>query len=134
LLDEQTENVGNTKPHKIRSNVDKYEGYGSITKKQGEIVNYNEPNAKGASRFFYCAKASKSERGKNNKHPTVKPIKFFEWLIRLVTREGQVVLDPFLGSGTTAIASFRVGRKYIGIEREKEYIEIAEERLAQEAL
>jgi len=84
----------------------------------------------GASRFFYCAKASKSERGKNNKHPTVKPIKLFEWLIRLVTREGQAVLDPFLGSGTTAIAAYRSNRKYIGIEKEKEYIEIAKSRLA----
>ncbi|MHA1225204.1 MAG: DNA-methyltransferase [Candidatus Hodarchaeales archaeon] len=95
---------------------------------------YWQGDSGGASRFFYCAKASKSERGKNNKHPTVKPIKLFKWLIKLVTREGQVVLDPFIGSGTTAIAAYRVGRKYIGIEREKEYIKIAEERLAQGVL
>jgi len=62
MLDEQTQGVGNTKPHKITSRTDKYEGYGSITKKSGEVVNYNEPNASGASRFFYCAKASKAER------------------------------------------------------------------------
>jgi len=84
----------------------------------------------GASRFFYCAKASRAERGEDNKHPTVKPIKLFEWLIKLVTREGQIVLDPFLGSGTTAIAAYRSDRKYIGIEREKEYIESANARLA----
>jgi len=84
----------------------------------------------GASRFFYCAKVSRAERGEDNKHPTVKPIKLFEWLIKLVTREGQIVLDPFLGSGTTAIAAYRSDRKYIGIEREKEYIEIANARLA----
>jgi len=92
---------------------------------------YWQGDSGGASRYFYCAKASRSERGKNNKHPTVKPIKLFEWLIKLVTREEQTVLDPFIGSGTTAIAAYRVGRKYIGIEREKEYIKIAEERVAQ---
>ncbi len=52
MLDEQTQNVGSTKPHKVKSNVEKYEGYGSITHKSGEVVNFNEPNAKGASRFF----------------------------------------------------------------------------------
>ena len=64
-----------------------------------------------------------------NNHPTVKPIALFEWLIKLVTREGQTVLDPFLGSGTTAIAAHNTGRKCIGIEKEGEYIEIAKRRV-----
>ncbi len=85
----------------------------------------------GASRFFYCAKASKSERGEGNVHPTVKPVKLFEWLIKLVTREGQVVLDPFFGSGTTGIACNNVGRRWIGIEKDGEYVKIAEKRLSQ---
>lgn len=67
---------------------------------------------------------------RTNTHPTVKPIALFEWLIKLVTREGQTVLDPFLGSGTTAIAAHNTGRKCIGIEKEGEYIEIAKRRIA----
>jgi len=86
------------------------------------------------SRFFYCAKASKNERGKDNNHPTVKPIKLFEWLIKLVTREGQIVLDPFFGSGTTGLACQNVGRKFISIEKDSDYCKIAEERLAQGVL
>ena len=65
-----------------------------------------------------------------NIHPTVKPIALFEWLIKLVTRQGQLILDPFLGSGTTMIAAHKAGRKCIGIEKEAEYIEIAKRRAA----
>ena len=65
-----------------------------------------------------------------NNHPTVKPIALFEWLIKLVTRQGQIILDPFLGSGTTMIAAHKAGRKCIGIEKEAEYIEIAKRRIA----
>jgi len=88
----------------------------------------------GASRFFYTAKASKSERNRGlddskNNHPTVKPTALFEWLIKLVTREGQIILDPFLGSGTTAISAHNIGRKCIGIEREDEYLTIARKRV-----
>lgn len=84
----------------------------------------------GASRFFYCAKASKSERGEDNKHPTVKPLKLMEYLCTLTkTPTGGIVLDPFAGSGTTLLAAKNTGREYIGIEKEKEYIEIAEARL-----
>jgi len=150
-------------------------------------------NSGGASRFFYCAKASRAERNaglddimmngnrqmgtakkggkagdltcrgntnpicqicsgskidrgngicnckepkweatnlsQSNNHPTVKPIKLFEYLIKLVTREGQIILDPFIGSGTTAIAAHNVGRKCVGIEKEDEYLEIAKRRI-----
>ncbi len=64
-----------------------------------------------------------------NIHPTVKPISLFEWLIKLVTRKGQLVLDPFLGSGTTLMACEKSGRKGIGIEKESEYMEIAKTRI-----
>ena len=119
-----------------------------------------------ASRFFYCAKASRAERnaglegmpnvrikgqpsyldegginnwtGKENHaiyaqnhHPTVKPIELMRYLVRLTkTPTGGVVLDPFMGSGTTGIACELEGRDFIGIEREPEYIEIAERRIA----
>jgi DNA modification methylase len=64
-----------------------------------------------------------------NIHPTCKPLKLMSYLITLGSRPGDVVLDPFLGSGTTAIAAKQLGRQYIGIEREAEYIEIAEARI-----
>jgi DNA modification methylase len=82
-----------------------------------------------AARFFYCPKVSKSERGVNNNHPTVKPIKLMEYLCRLVTPKGGIVLDPFMGSGTTIMAAKNGGFKYIGIEKEKEYFEIANSRI-----
>jgi len=66
-----------------------------------------------------------------NNHPTVKPIKLMEYLVKLITRENAIVLDPFLGSGTTAIACVKTGRKYIGMEKEKEYIKIAKARIKQ---
>ena len=65
----------------------------------------------------------------SNFHPTVKPLKLMSYLITLGSRPGDVVLDPFLGSGTTAIAAKQLGRVYIGIEREAEYMDIAQARL-----
>lgn len=89
----------------------------------------------GASRFFYCPKASRSERthdGKiENDHKTVKPIQLMEWLVKLVTSEGQKVLDPFLGSGTTLVAAENVDRECVGIEMDPEYVEIANKRFAE---
>lgn len=116
----------------------------------------------GASRFFYVAKASKSERNKgcenlelkstghgnlhnskgmerfdtynNNNHPTVKPVKLMEYLVRLVTPRGGVVLDPFMGSGTTGVACRNLGFCFIGIEKEKEYFDIAKERIGEQEM
>jgi len=62
-------------------------------------------------------------------HPTVKPIALMEYLIKLVSKEGAVVLDPFLGSGTTLLACYKLNRNGIGIEKEEEYIKIAQARL-----
>jgi site-specific DNA-methyltransferase (adenine-specific) len=110
----------------------------------------------GASRFFYCAKTSRGERNagleefdarfaptmgngigapetatpKANVHPTVKPINLMRWLVRLVTPSGGTVLDPFLGSGSTGCAAVLEGFNFIGIEREAEYVAIAESRIA----
>jgi len=111
-----------------------------------------------ASRFFYCAKASKRERNigcegleeqtvndgrekdidnafqrgitpRKNTHPTIKPLALMEYLVKLVSREGQVVLDPFMGSGTTGMACKRLDRDFIGIEMMPEYMEIAKARI-----
>ncbi len=114
----------------------------------------------GASRFFYCAKSSKRERNaglegmpereapgskrstpaegrtsalgapRANHHPTVKPIKLMEYLCKLITPPGGTVLDPFAGSGSTGVAAVGLNFKFIGIEREKEYCEIANKRIA----
>jgi DNA modification methylase len=116
----------------------------------------------GASRFFYTAKASASERhagldhlprgeppptraddapgGNNprntgarrvaNSHPTVKPLALMQWLCKLVTPPGGLILDPFTGSGTTGRAAVAEGFRFVGIEREAEYVEIARARIA----
>ena len=67
---------------------------------------------------------------RQNTHPTVKPLDLMRHLVRLVTPTGGRVLDPFLGSGTTALAAEMEGFDWIGIEREPEYVAIAEARLA----
>jgi len=82
-----------------------------------------------AARFFYCAKASKADRGEGNGHPTVKPTELMRYLCRLVTPPGGVVLDPFMGSGSTGKAAALEDFRFIGIEREAEYLEIARSRI-----
>jgi hypothetical protein len=82
-----------------------------------------------AARFFYCAKASKADREQGNGHPTVKPTELMRYLCRLVTPPGGVVLDPFMGSGSTGKAALLEGFGFIGIEREAEYLEIARGRI-----
>lgn len=138
-------------------------GEGSLFKQGGVNPNRYDMGGGGASRFFYCAKASKAERNmgcegledkeakttqglnapdmrenrgrtaketvRANNHPTVKPIKLMRYLVRLVTPPNGVVLDPFLGSGTTAMAAKMEGFNWLGIEREAEYVKIAEARI-----
>lgn len=96
-----------------------------------------------AARFFYCAKASKRDRDEGldgfeeskptlerNHHPTVKPTDLMRYLVRLVTPPGGIVLDPFMGSGSTGKAAVLEGFNFIGIELDVEYIEIARARIA----
>jgi len=64
-------------------------------------------------------------------HPTQKPVALFEYLIRTYTQAGDLVLDPFIGSGTTAIAARNLGRQFIGCDLSQEYVDIANKRLAQ---
>ena len=65
----------------------------------------------------------------NTPHPTQKPEKLIAKLILASSNEGDVVFDPFLGSGTTSVTAKKLGRHFVGIEREKEYVAIAEKRL-----
>ena len=88
----------------------------------------------GASRFFYMAKASRAERDyafkeTRNTHPTVKPVELMRYLVRLVTPPGGLVLDPFVGSGTTLIAAKLEEFRALGIEKEPEYEPIIRERM-----
>jgi site-specific DNA-methyltransferase (adenine-specific) len=94
-------------------------------------TNGQPPSTGSAARFFYCAKASKADRGDGNGHPTVKPTELMRYLCRLVTPPGGVVLDPFMGSGSTGKAAAFEGFRFIGIEREAEYLEIARGRIQQ---
>ena len=86
------------------------------------------------SSFLYCGKTSKQERNlgcfdKGNVHPTVKPIALMKYLIRLVTHKNGIVLDPFAGSGTTLIAAVELDINFVGIDEEKEYVDIANARI-----
>jgi site-specific DNA-methyltransferase (adenine-specific) len=67
-------------------------------------------------------------------HPTEKPLSLISWLIQTHTNEGDMILDPFLGSGTTAKACKQLNRQYIGIEINPDYVKIAQDRLKQEVL
>jgi len=106
-----------------------------LDKEAGKILDEQTGILKSeVSRFFYCPKTSKRDRneGVDNNHPTVKPTDLMLYLIRLVTLKGGITLDPFMGSGSTGKAAIRGGFDFIGIEREKEYIEIAKARIKYE--
>ncbi len=81
------------------------------------------------SPFFYCKKSSSSERGIGNHHPTVKPINLMRYLARMITPPSGVVLDPFMGSGSTGLAVILEGFQFLGIEKLEEYFKIANQRL-----
>jgi site-specific DNA-methyltransferase (adenine-specific) len=78
--------------------------------------------------IFLVPKPSRAER-EGNDHPTVKPVELLRHLIRLTTREGALVLDPFVGSGSTAVAALLEGRSFIGFELHERYAEIARARI-----
>ena len=126
LLDEQSGTLKSGKPSGLRRAGRRvFGGYKTGTSVSGF------GDCGGASRFFYCAKASRTERGEGNDHPTVKPLSLMQYLCRLTrTPSGGIVLDPFLGSGTTAVACLKTGRPCIGIEKDPHYFRIAERRVA----
>lgn len=72
-----------------------------------------------------------SVNGNNEKrvHPTQKPAKLMEWCINILQKDTALVCDPFMGSGTTGVAAVKMGRRFIGIEREAKYFEIAKQRI-----
>ena len=78
---------------------------------------------------FSVTKPSEKKQGK---HPTQKPLYILEQIIEASTSEGDIVLDPFCGSSTTGVAAKRLKRKYVGIDSEREYIELSKRRLLKE--
>lgn len=146
----------NTKGGKFRKGIARKRTGFMLGEKYSEANapdNYGDSGS--ASRFFYVAKASRNERDmglggmeqkeivrqglvgeyKNpkyqNNHPTVKPIKLMEYLIRLITPLNGIVLDPFMGSGSTGIAAKKLGYNFIGIEKNLAYVEIAKKRIGE---
>jgi site-specific DNA-methyltransferase (adenine-specific) len=87
----------------------------------------------GASRFFYTTKADKQDRGDGNIHPTVKPQSIIEYLLKLVSRPGSVVLDMFAGSGTTVLVADKMGRRAIGLDNDRTYSQSAHRRCYDDA-
>jgi len=105
--------------------------YGEYNEQKNE--RRRETDSGGPSRYFYTSKASKAERtldgSIDNSHPTVKPVDLMEWLVTLVTKEGQTVLDPFTGSGTTGMACKEKNREFIGIEKNASHADVARARI-----
>lgn len=124
MLDEKT---GVLSSGKMKQHIEggKYNVYGKMYPRDVETIG----DSGGASRFFYCAKASKKERGEGNTHPTVKPISLIRYLITLVTPPNGICLDLFEGSGTHALACKELGLDYIGFELDKQYCDIANKRI-----
>jgi site-specific DNA-methyltransferase (adenine-specific) len=112
--------------------------YGSAANTLG-TPRFHEGDSGSAARFFYCAKASRDDRDEglpmdqHSSHPTVKPTDLMRYLCRLITPPNGIILDPFTGSGSTGKAAMAEGFRFIGIEREAEYIEIARARISAEA-
>ena len=81
-------------------------------------------------RAFLLPKPTKKEKGEYNDHKTVKPLAICEYLIKLSAfSKNAVVLDPFVGSGTTAVAAKKLGKNYIGIDANEKYVKISEKRI-----
>ena len=85
-------------------------------------------NGKLVHDFFETSLTTQSEK-KYGKHPTQKPIKLMDRLVELLSNEGDIVVDPFMGSGTTGVSCKKLNRNFIGVEQNKEYVEIAKLRI-----
>ena len=112
--------IGNTLTDNIRDI--ELGGYNELSIKTNSL---NNKGIEICSNIIKC----KSEKTDHGLHPTQKPLALMKYLIEMVTIEGQVVLDPFCGSATTLVAAKELGRKYIGIEQNEEFYEIAKNRL-----
>ena len=111
----QQGNVQGTEPSRTGDeNTNCYGEYGRVPFQKREEVDTS------AARFFYCAKASKSDRGEGNTHPTVKPTELMRYLVRLITPPNGIVFDPFTGSGSTGKACALEGFRFLGAELDED--------------
>lgn len=81
-------------------------------------------------KYFYAPRATRVEKGEDNHHPTVKPLALMAYLIRLYTSKDSLILDSFCGSGTTGVAALQLQRRFVGMDVDPAYIEIAKRRCA----
>lgn len=154
LMDEQS-GVSKSSKALIKGGIGVSDIIGANKKEGGSLIESirGHNDSGGASRFFYQAKVSKNERnmgldgfeGKevirqglagdhnnpvhNNTHPTLKPVQLMTYLCRMVTPPNGIVLDPFMGSGSTGIAAQLEGFRFCGMEMEEEYFKIAQARI-----
>ena len=82
-------------------------------------------------KYFYAPRVTRKERGEYNDHPTPKPISLMRYLARIYSPAGGLILDPFNGSGSTGIGALQEGRKFVGIDMDQHYCDIAERRIAE---
>lgn len=123
-LRELPEQVQDNFPFLIVSKAGRREKEAGLEEMPGKVINGRDPGQDLRNNAYKI----RSTVRKNN-HPTIKPIQLMAYLITMGSRVNDVVLDPFAGSGTTLIAARKLGRRFIGIEREAEYHEIAAKRL-----
>lgn len=92
-----------------------------------DIIGYfDEPDHQ---KYFYAPRVTRKERGEYNDHPTPKPISLMRYLVRVFSPKGGIVMDPFVGSGSTIIAAVQEGRRGLGIDQSEHYIEISRRRI-----
>jgi len=111
------------------SKSEKNKGCEGMEEKNGGNYVFRNPEDTGRNDTEGQSQMGGYTQKRTNFHPTVKPIQLFSYLVTLGSRKDDVVLDPFMGSGTTPIACVTLDRKYLGIEREEEYFKIAEARV-----
>lgn len=118
MLDEQSGETVSPSSYRRKSNSENVHAYSAgIGEKDGTLsLNYGDSG--GASRFFYTAKADRKDRGEGNDHPTVKPQAIVEYLLKLISRPGALILDPFCGSGTTVLVADKMGRNAVGLDND----------------
>lgn len=101
-------------------------------KKSKHLFNYEimkEENGGKQMKDVWVGSLTSSKEKKYGKHPTQKPIYLLERIITATTENGDLILDPFCGSSTTGVAAIKLGRKYVGIDNSKEYIELSKRRI-----
>jgi DNA modification methylase len=132
LLDEQAVNRPSGSEKRRPKEWQSVNTYGFSQSVNGASDYGRESSAGGPSRLFYCSKAGKKDRGEDNKHPTVKSTTLMSWLVKLACPEGGLVLDPFAGSGSTGVVCLRTGRRFFGVESDRESCLTAARRLLAE--